>query len=469
MARKRKGRQTPTRAVILPYRKKLSKGPEAVELYESTGRTARKWQTFLLADIMAQTPKGLWKHTKFGLAVPRQNGKNEVVLMRELWGLKNGEHIIHTAHRTDTAHKAWERLLEASEKAGLVTVSSYKARGKEHIEVWGGGKVEFRTRTNTGGLGESFDLLVYDEAQELTNDQDAALKYTIAASENPQIILIGTPPTPISAGTVFRKFREQMLKGRGRESGWAEWSVERETDPWDKEAWYETNPSLGQGLQERTISSEIGDDVVDFNIQRLGLWIEYNLKSAFTKKEWERLKCDKLPKLQGRLYVGIKYNREATNVSMAIAARTEDGRIFTEAIDCRETRGGNAWILQFLKSLAGHAKRIVVDGASGQELLAKEMKEEKIQRPYLPTVREVTAANAFFEAQVFGEMICHMGQPSLCQIAENCDHRAIGTNGGFGYKSILEGADISLLDAVILACWAVETFKESPSGQKMSY
>ena len=469
MARKRKGRQTPTRAVILPYRKKLSKGPEAVELYESTGRTARKWQTFLLADIMAQTPKGLWKHTKFGLAVPRQNGKNEVVLMRELWGLKNGEHIIHTAHRTDTAHKAWERLLEASEKAGMVTVSSYKARGKEHIEVWGGGKVEFRTRTNTGGLGESFDLLVYDEAQELTNDQDAALKYTIAASENPQIILIGTPPTPISAGTVFRKFREQMLKGRGRESGWAEWSVERETDPWDKEAWYETNPSLGQGLQERTISSEIGDDVVDFNIQRLGLWIEYNLKSAFTKKEWERLKCDKLPKLQGRLYVGIKYNREATNVSMAIAARTEDGRIFTEAIDCRETRGGNAWILQFLKSLAGHAKRIVVDGASGQELLAKEMKEEKIQRPYLPTVREVTAANAFFEAQVFGEMICHMGQPSLCQIAENCDHRAIGTNGGFGYKSILEGADISLLDAVILACWAVETFKESPSGQKMSY
>ena len=469
MARKRKGRQTPTRAVILPYRKKLSKGTEAVELYETTGRTARKWQKFLLSDIMAQTPKGLWKHTKFGLAVPRQNGKNEVVLIRELWGLKQGEHIIHTAHRTDTAHKAWERLLEASEKAGLVTASSYKARGKEHIEVWGGGKVEFRTRTNTGGLGESFDLLVYDEAQELTNDQDAALKYTIAASENPQIIMIGTPPTPISAGTVFRKFREQMLKGRGRESGWAEWSVERETDPWDREAWYETNPSLGQGLQERTIASEIGDDIVDFNIQRLGLWIEYNLKSVFTKNEWERLKCDKVPELQGRLYVGIKYNREATNVSMAIAARTADGRIFTEAIDCRETRGGDAWILQFLKSLAGHAKRIIVDGASGQELLAKEMKQEKIQRPYLPTVREVTAANAFFEAQVFGEMICHMGQPSLCQIVENCDHRAIGSNGGFGYKSILDGADISLMDAVVLACWAVETFKESPSGQKISY
>lgn len=469
MPRKRLGRQTPTNAVILPYRKSRSHGVEAVELYESTNRTARKWQKLLLQDIMATTPKGLWKHTKFGLAVPRQNGKNEVVLIRELYGLENGEHIIHTAHRTDTAHKAWERLLERAEKAGMVVVSSYKARGKEHIEVSSGGKIEFRTRTNTGGLGESFDLLVYDEAQELTTDQDAALKYTIAASENPQIIMIGTPPTPISAGTVFRKYRAQVLKGQGRESGWAEWSVERETDPWDRESWYETNPSLGQGLQERTVSSEIGEDEVDFNIQRLGLWIEYNLKSAFTKKEWEKLKCEKLPELTGRLYVGIKYNKDATNVSMAIAARTEDERIFVEAIDCRETRIGNGWIIQFLKSLAGHAKRIIVDGASGQDLLAKEMKEAKIQKPYLPTVKEVTAANAFFEAQVFGENICHMGQPSLCQIVENCDHRAIGSNGGFGYKSILEGADISLLDSVILACWGAEQFRESRTGQKISY
>ena len=153
--------------------------------------------------------------------------------------------------------------------------------------------------------------------------------------------MLGTPPTPISAGTVFRKYREKILRGEGRESGWAEWSVERETDPWDKESWYETNPSLGQGLQERTVSGEIGDDVVDFNIQRLGLWIEYNLKSVFTKNEWEKLKCEELPELKGRLYVGIKYNREASNVSMAIAARTADDRIFVEAIDCRETRIGN--------------------------------------------------------------------------------------------------------------------------------
>ena len=73
-----------------------------------------------------------------------------------------------------------------------------------------------------------------------------------------------------------------------------------------------------------------------------------------------------------------------------------------------------------------------------------------------------------FEQQVFAETICHMGQPALQQIVENCDHRAIGSNGGFGYKSILDGADISILDSAVLAVWAAENFKERPSKQKMS-
>ena len=466
MAKARIGRQTPTWSAVLPYKKSLYK--EAIELYAKTGRAARRWQTLQLKDLMAVTGKGLWRHTKYGLAVSRQNGKNEVILIRELHGLQHGEHIIHTAHRADTAHKAWIRLIDACLKAGIQILSTYKARGKEHIEVEGGGKIEFRTRTSAGGLGESFDLLIYDEAQELTEDQDAALKYTIAASANPQIIFLGTPPTTTSAGSVFRKLRDQVRAGTAVDTGWAEWSIEVQADPWDKELWYETNPSLGQGLSERTVTAEIGEDTLDFCIQRLGLWISYNLKSVFTRAEWERLACEVLPPLKGRLYVGIKYNKTADSVCMSVAAHTEDGRIFLEAVDCRETRVGNDWIVQFLRHVAGHAKRIVVDGARGQELLAEDLKAAKVQKPYLPTVREVIAANAFFEASLFGGTLCHANQPALAQVVENCDHRPIGSNGGFGYKSLLEGADVALLDSAILAVWAADRFAERPSGQKMS-
>lgn len=158
------GRQIPTEFVTLPYYK--IKGAEAIKLYNKTGRTAQEWQELLIYDILAQNEEKLWTHTKFGYSVPRRNGKNEVVAIRELWGLKNSEHIMHTAHRTSTTHAAWDRLLKLVTKAKLQIKSSYRAFGKEHIELENGGKIEFRTRTAKGGLGEGFDLLVIDEAQE---------------------------------------------------------------------------------------------------------------------------------------------------------------------------------------------------------------------------------------------------------------------------------------------------------------
>ncbi|MBO1914608.1 hypothetical protein J4G37_58520, partial [Microvirga sp. 3-52] len=105
--------------------------------------------------------------------------------IRELIGLKKGERILHTAHRTNTSKAAFNRLVAILEESGYenqVDFTSIKARGNESIELNDGGRIDFRTRTSTGGLGESFDLFVVDEAQEYTDDQRSALMYTIAAS-----------------------------------------------------------------------------------------------------------------------------------------------------------------------------------------------------------------------------------------------------------------------------------------------
>lgn len=72
----RLGRQTPTAAVVLPYTKTF--GQDAIDLYNSTGRIAQQWQELLLYDILARNEEDLWVHTKFGYAVPRRNGKNEI-------------------------------------------------------------------------------------------------------------------------------------------------------------------------------------------------------------------------------------------------------------------------------------------------------------------------------------------------------------------------------------------------------
>lgn len=74
MAELRKGRQTPTQSVVLPYFD--TKGQDAIDSYNESGRTAQEWQELLLSDILAVNEDELWTHTKFGYSVPRRNGKN---------------------------------------------------------------------------------------------------------------------------------------------------------------------------------------------------------------------------------------------------------------------------------------------------------------------------------------------------------------------------------------------------------
>lgn len=469
---KRYGRQTPTRALVLPYTE--TKGLDAVDLYNSSGRTSYPWQELLASDIMAVNEDGLWVHQKFGFSIPRRNGKNEVVVMREFYGLEHGENICHTAHRTTTSHSAWQRLRNVLLDAGYEELGrmgaddvppdksfkSSKQYGLETITLTNGGSIVFRTRTASGGLGEGFDLLIIDEAQEYTTEQEAALIYTVSDSPNPQTIFCGTPPTLTSAGTVFVKMREDcLLGGDTYDTGWAEWSVdEQPTDIKDVDLWYETNPSMGYHLDERKIRSEIRGDVLDFVIQRLGFWFRYNLKSAISEAEWDDLKVKTLPQLRGKLFAGVKYAADGATVALSIAVKIKDG-VFVETIDDQSTRNGNGWILNFLK--AAQVEKIVIDGAGNQQILADALKEARVKASVIvPSVGEVVTANAAFKQAVDLHTVRHAGQPSLAQSVTNCDKRAIGSRGGFGFKSIKEGVDISIMDSVILAYWICSTTKE---------
>ncbi len=459
------GRQTPTTSVVLPYEETL--GEEAIKLYEFSKRTAQEWQKLLVYDIMARNEEKLWTHSKFGYSVPRRNGKNEVVAIREMWGLKNGEHILHTAHRSTTSRSAWERLKTLLDDAGIDHKDS-GVLGQEVIRVKStGGVVHFRTRTSKGGLGEGFDLMIIDEAQEYTDDQETSLKYVVSASPNPQTIFCGTPPTTESSGTVFMHMREEILSKGIDDTGWAEWSVEESHRQDDVDAWYECNPSLGTILTERAIKQEIGPNELDFNIQRLGYWIRYNLKSAVSRAEWDELQCKKLPDLRSKIFVGVKYSRTDT-VAVSIAIRTEDNRIFVEGIDCRPFRAGTDWIVSFLKGI--DYKAVVIDGQSGQQLLKDAMRDAHLYQATLPKVADVVKANATFEERLAAKELCHMGQPSMICSVTNCEKRTIGANGGFGYRSINEAYDIALMDSMILAQWICgQKTKRSAKRQKISY
>jgi phage terminase large subunit-like protein len=466
---KRIGRQQPTVSSIKPYTATL--GDRAVKIYNTRKRAALEWQRYIINALLAEGKDKLWIHSKFGLAVPRRNGKNEIIIMREAYGLlSRGEKILHTAHRTTTEHSAWERLYEwfKASKNDVKIESLYRAYGLEHIILTNGGEIRFRTRTSKGGIGEGYDLLVIDEAQEYQDDQEQALKYVVTDSANPQTIFTGTPPTQSSSGTVFTKYRADVLESGRAYGGWAEWSVPKETDPHDVDAWYEANPSMGIVLSERAVQDEIGSDDLDFNIQRLGYWVTYNVKSAISRKEWEALTLGENLMLKGKLSVGIKYNHSGESVSMSIAAKQGD-RIFVETLDCRKTREGSTWIVEFLSAAQKSIGKIIIDGASGQTVLAEELHKARIRGIMLPTVKQIITANSVFETAMFEQRICHKNQPSLSRVVANCEKRAIGSGGGFGYKSIADAVDISIMDSMILAHFGTAFYSKEKKKQVASY
>ena len=461
----RLGNQFPTQSVILPYEKSLYQ--EALDIYHKTKCKCYEWQLNMLKPIMAVEDDGLWVHQKFGYSIPRRNGKTEVVYILELFALERGLSTLHTAHRISTSHSSFEKLKKYLEESGYVEgedFNSIKAKGQERLELYkSGGVIQFRTRTSSGGLGEGFDFLVIDEAQEYTTEQESALKYTVTDSPNPMTIMCGTPPTPVSSGTVFTDYREKTLFGQSKYAGWAEWSVEDVTKIDDIEAWYNSNPSMGYHLNERKIEAELGEDELDHNIQRLGYWPKYNQKSAISEKEWQELKVKALPILRGPLFVGVKYGNDGANVAMSVAVKTLSGKIFVETLDCQSIRNGNQWLINFFKE--ANIESVVIDGQSGQSILTNEMKDFRLKAPVLPTVKEIINANASWEQGIYQKNICHAGQPSLEKVVTNCDKRNIGTSGGFGYKSQFDDMDICLMDSALLAHWACHNSKPKKKQQ----
>lgn len=467
----RTGSQFPTQAVILPFEQ--SKGPQAVETYEQSGRRAQDWQKLLITDIMGTGPDGLYVHQKFGYEVPRQNGKGEVIAMRELQGLIDGERICHTAHKTSTSHSAFVRLMKLLTDAGYTEVlrrkkgkempeKSFKATkqyGLEQIFMNDGGYIVFRTRTEAGGIGESFDVLIIDEAQEYTQTQQGALMYTIAASPNPQTVFCGTPPTPQSKGDVFAPLRDRVLSGNAYDTGWAEWSVyQMPADIMDTEAWYKTNPSLGTLLKERTIRGEDVNNVLDFVIQRLGYWHRYELKSEISEKDWQALKVPAPHDLTGKIFVGIKYGADGANVALSIAVKTRRGKTFIECIDCAPQREGMAWIVEWLKKCR-NIGGILVDGKGAAELLIGELANEKLAARS-PAWGEMIVACSGFRQAIDAETIEHTGQPSVVQAVSNCERRMIGNAGGFGFRSLNAEIEGAIVESLALAHYGASSAKE---------
>jgi phage terminase large subunit-like protein len=291
--------------------------------------------------------------------VPRQNGKNGIIEVRELYGMAVlGEKFLHTAHEVKTARKAFLRIASFFEnerqypELARLVADVRKTNGQEAVILTNGGSVEFIARSRGSGRGFTVDVLVCDEAQELGDEELAALLPTISAapSGNPQVIVTGTPPDPErpEMGSVFRRMRADGEAGRDARLSWTDYGAGDGPlpDVDDRAAWVRHNPAEGLRLSMAEIERERAlMSPETFARERMGWWGD-PLGSAGVISGWHECFVDEAPPPLAA--VGLAASIGGEHGSIASADLWMDGRVNLSSVD---RRPGTSW-------LVAEAKRI---------------------------------------------------------------------------------------------------------------
>jgi phage terminase large subunit-like protein len=229
---------------------------------------------------MGQTG-GYWSAFEVGIMVARQNGKNQVVLGRQLAGMFQLEEDlqIHTAHEFKASAEHFrkiKRIIESSPDLDEQVLAIRTSHGAEAIElkarptiILGPNSTLVRTsrqpRLNflarSRGSGRSFtaDTVYYDEAMILSDEQVDASLPTLSAVPNPQIWYTASAGFPDSIQ--LDRIRKRGLAHSDPSLLWLEWSIDpchelckpgcrQHDDPADPRSWAKANPALGIRITE---------------------------------------------------------------------------------------------------------------------------------------------------------------------------------------------------------------------------
>lgn len=447
---------------------------DAAFLASSYGLTPDPWQMAVLEAWFAVRPDGKWSASRCGLSVPRQNGKNGAIEVRELYGMVAlGEKFLHSAHEVKTARKAFLRLASFFEnprkfpELAEMVVEIRKTNGQEAIVLANGGSVEFVARSRGSGRGFTVDVLVLDEAQELTDEMLEAMVPAISSAPlgNPQRIFAGTPPGPNANGEAFTRVRDDA--GKARRLSWHEWSVEGRPDIHDPEVWALANPSLGIRLNVETIEDELGDlSPEGFLRERLGRWSTKSDAQVIPPAWWSGTLVspdDALRDGVPSFALDMPQDRSSITIGACRRPLSGDGPRHIELVRHELTESvGTGWAVDWLAERWPDTAAVVIDSYSPAATLVPDLLKRRVKVTVTRTGDMVKACGVFFDASRDAK-ITHIAQPGIDRALEAAGKKLVGDAGGWVWDRRNPDVDISPLVAVTLALYGSLTTKRNPT------
>ncbi len=431
--------------------------------------TFDRWQDDLGKLICAKRGDKL-AADMWAMSIPRQTGKTYLLgaLAFALCVKTPQLTAIWTAHRTRTAAETFKHMqgLARRDKVAPHIAGVLTGNGKEEVRFVNGSRILFGARER--GFGRGFagvDVLIFDEAQILSESAMDDMVPATNAAPDPMILFAGTPPKPSDPGEVFTMLRSEALAGEVDDVGYVEISADRGADLDDRTQWRKMNPSYPHRTSERAIlrmRKALGDD--SFRREAMGVWDEFTIHQPVVKAaRWAELVDvgpDGLVKPDA-LAVDMSHGRE---ISIA-AAWCEDTSTHLEEV---WSGVDTAAALDWLTDKAGRRIPVVVDSVGPAASLVPELRGRKVKVRVTSGV-DMARACGLFENAVDADSLTHSGQAALSDALAGARKRPIRDAGGWGWDRRDPNVSIHPIVAATLALLGATENKRARSGSGATF
>lgn len=474
----RTGAQEPTFSTVGDWAS--SDGPEAVAMFEGMGAEFAPAQAWELAVYLARNRYGRFAARTIALSKPRQNGKSHAARYYAVWmAAVEGARVLYTAHHGKTTtemFKACVAIVGHPDLAELLKPGSagiYRSKGCEGIyfadwegedgRIVPGGCIEFATRTNAGGRGGTYDVIIVDEAQEMTDEHRDALKPATIASESgdPQMIYLGTPPNEKCPGTVFRDLHDRAHAGEGGTAWWIEWAAEEVGDPFDRERWYRCVPMLGILIEEDVLADAADTTSPDgFAREYLGWWSRTSGEPPLIGRDaWDACATAERAPSKGRAAYAVKFSPDGRLAAMAVCVKAKKAAPFVQVVAAQSCGGGLGWLRRRVMERMERAELVILDGKGRSDTLRTLLVEDGAdeRKIKIAGTGDMVDAVSMLEEAVASRSVRHAGQPGLSDCAARCPSRKIGQGHGLGPGA--DGTAPEPMEACALAMLALKRAK----------
>ena len=431
---------------------------------------------------MGERSDATWAAKRVGISVPRQNGKSQLLVSRALAGaLLFGERkIVISAHQQDTAREAFGKLLEIIEadangwlRGRIKPGGIMQALNREAVKFSNGAVIQFKARTQSGGRGFSSDCLMLDEAQRLGRRAWVSINSTMSAMPNPQVWLLGTPPTPEDDGAVFASVRKAALDGVSTAAAWLGWMADptaADFDPASEYTRWSANPAWNVRINHEIVQGEFESYTPEeFAQDRLGIWLsDIGARRFISAADWTATETESAPP-EGVRSFGVAFSVDGSRVSVAGAVKHEGG-VHLEVVGSHSgsTEQGVASLADWLSERRATTAEIHIAGPDAPVLT------EALRTRGVPSklYTQVTAADYFAACSMLVDAVRERSVThpkagagdALNDSVSVCD-RKMRVSGAWGWEATTPDGDETPTEAISLALRAAKTTKRKP-GRK---